>query len=175
LCWQLRGQADKRQVKGAKIALQHNIGIGGAVVVSLYKMGFPQKSRIQAVYTSGSIEKSFKSYAIFKEIEKALEANGENIVKKMKGVFCFRVKGGPDGKEGIWVVDVKSGKGSVKYGADPKGDCVITMSDSDLLKMMTGQLKPQQAFFQGKLKIAGNMGLAMKLQNLQTEMNKAKL
>jgi len=37
LTWQLRGQADKRQVEGAKTALQHNIGIGGAVVVTLYK------------------------------------------------------------------------------------------------------------------------------------------
>merc|ERR1712212_1099743 len=45
LCWQLRGQADRRQVPGAKVALQHNIGLGGAVVVALYKMGFPQDAR----------------------------------------------------------------------------------------------------------------------------------
>lgn len=32
-----------------------------------------------------------------------------------------------------------------------------------------------QAFFQGKLKIAGNMGLAMKLQSLQLQPSKAKL
>jgi acetyl-CoA acyltransferase len=37
LTWQLRGQADKRQVKGAKVALQHNIGLGGAAVVTIYK------------------------------------------------------------------------------------------------------------------------------------------
>jgi acetyl-CoA acetyltransferase len=37
LTWQLRGQADKRQVAGAKVALQHNIGLGGAVVVTAYK------------------------------------------------------------------------------------------------------------------------------------------
>ncbi len=40
LCWQLRGEADKRQVKDAKIALQHNIGLGGAVVVTMYRKGF---------------------------------------------------------------------------------------------------------------------------------------
>ena len=44
LCWQLRGLADKRQVPGAKVALQHNIGLGGAVVVALYRMGFPQEA-----------------------------------------------------------------------------------------------------------------------------------
>jgi acetyl-CoA acyltransferase len=37
LTWQLRGTADKRQVDGAKVALQHNIGLGGAAVVSFYK------------------------------------------------------------------------------------------------------------------------------------------
>jgi acetyl-CoA acetyltransferase len=37
LTWQLRGTADKRQVDGAKLALQHNIGLGGAAVVTVYK------------------------------------------------------------------------------------------------------------------------------------------
>lgn len=34
---QLRGAADKRQVPGARIALQHNLGLGGACVVTLYR------------------------------------------------------------------------------------------------------------------------------------------
>jgi acetyl-CoA acetyltransferase len=37
LNWQLRGEADKRQVSGAKIALQHNLGLGGAAVVTMYR------------------------------------------------------------------------------------------------------------------------------------------
>jgi acetyl-CoA acyltransferase len=37
LTWQLRGQAERRQVDGAKVALQHNIGIGGAAVVTMYR------------------------------------------------------------------------------------------------------------------------------------------
>lgn len=36
LVWQLRGEAGLRQVGGARIALQHNIGLGGAAVVALY-------------------------------------------------------------------------------------------------------------------------------------------
>ncbi|HWH44013.1 MAG TPA: lipid-transfer protein [Thermoleophilaceae bacterium] len=38
LSWQLRGEAGPRQVDGAKVALQHNIGLGGAAVVTLYRM-----------------------------------------------------------------------------------------------------------------------------------------
>jgi acetyl-CoA acetyltransferase len=37
LVWQLRGQAQQRQVEGARIALQHNLGLGGACVVTLYQ------------------------------------------------------------------------------------------------------------------------------------------
>jgi len=36
LTWQLRGQADRRQVEGARVGLQHNIGLGGAAVVTVY-------------------------------------------------------------------------------------------------------------------------------------------
>ncbi|MGE0097257.1 MAG: lipid-transfer protein [Hydrogenophaga sp.] len=37
LVWQLRGQAGARQVPGARLALQHNLGLGGACVVTLYQ------------------------------------------------------------------------------------------------------------------------------------------
>jgi acetyl-CoA acetyltransferase len=37
LVWQLRGQAQGRQVEGVRLALQHNLGLGGACVVTLYE------------------------------------------------------------------------------------------------------------------------------------------
>ncbi len=37
LVWQLQGRADKRQVPGARVALQHNLGLGGACVVTMYR------------------------------------------------------------------------------------------------------------------------------------------
>ncbi|KAB0363962.1 hypothetical protein FD754_008118, partial [Muntiacus muntjak] len=177
LCWQLRGEAGKRQVPGAKVALQHNLGLGGAAVVTLYKMGFPEAARthqVEAAPTSSAVD-GFKANLVFKEIEKKLEDEGEQFVKKIGGIFAFKVKDGPGGKEATWVVDVKNGKGSVLPNSDKKADCTITMADSDLLALMTGKMNPQTAFFQGKLKINGNMGLAMKLQNLQLQPGKAKL
>ena len=39
LTQQLRGTADARQVDGANTALQHNLGLGGACVVTLYQAG----------------------------------------------------------------------------------------------------------------------------------------
>ena len=37
ICWQLRGLAEKRQVEGAKVGMSHNIGLGGACVVTMYR------------------------------------------------------------------------------------------------------------------------------------------
>jgi len=39
LVWQLLGKAEKRQVENAKIGLQHNVGLGGACVVTMYQRG----------------------------------------------------------------------------------------------------------------------------------------
>ncbi|BBB30485.1 lipid-transfer protein [Neptunomonas japonica] len=37
LTWHLRGTAGERQVENANVALQHNLGLGGAVVVTMYR------------------------------------------------------------------------------------------------------------------------------------------
>jgi len=45
ITWQLRQMATNRQVPNCKVGLQHNIGLGGAVVVTMYQHGFPDKFR----------------------------------------------------------------------------------------------------------------------------------
>ena len=37
LTWQLRGEAEARQVEGATVGIQHNLGLGGAAVVTVYQ------------------------------------------------------------------------------------------------------------------------------------------
>ncbi|KAK4308920.1 hypothetical protein Pmani_019415 [Petrolisthes manimaculis] len=173
LCWQLRGEADKRQVRGAKLALQHNLGLGGAAVVTLYKMGFRGNDR--GIVAAATLAKDdFKSAAIFNAIEEALKADGPALVSKVKGVYCFQVKGGPGNAESKWIVDAKNGSGSVTLNGSIKPDVTIIMDDSDLVDLMEGKLNPQKAFFQGKLKIKGNMGLAMKLQEFQKQAGQLK-
>ncbi|KAL5016361.1 hypothetical protein ScPMuIL_005950 [Solemya velum] len=137
LNWQLRGLAGKRQVKGAKHALQHNIGLGGAAVVSLYRLGFPQSSQgqIRAAAVSTVDEDSFKCGFYFQEFTQRTRTT--DFAKKIKGIYCFRIKNA-DGQEGIWVVDMKNGKGSCNFGAEPKGDVTISMGDEDFIDLMVG-------------------------------------
>lgn len=49
---------------------------------------------------------------------------------------------------------------------DAGADCVITMSADDLDDMLSGELNPTAAFMGGKLKVDGDMSVAMKLGNI---------
>lgn len=49
---------------------------------------------------------------------------------------------------------------------DKEADCTITTSVDTLMKLKSGDLNPMMAVMGGKIKIKGDMGLAMKLQTL---------
>ncbi|PIK40916.1 putative non-specific lipid-transfer protein [Apostichopus japonicus] len=175
LNWQLRNKADKRQVPGVKLALQHNIGLGGAVVVALYQKGFPEYSQT-ALYPATTAAGAFKAEPVFDLVQSTLKTEGAEYVKKVKAVFAFNVTDGPGGAKETWVIDVKNGNGSVTRGSsNKKADCTFTMKDSDLYDLMLGKLQPQAAFFSGKLKFAGNMAVAMKLQQIMPKVPPANL
>ena len=61
---------------------------------------------------------------------------------------------------------VANEKIDVQMGKHASPNITITMKESDYLDMINGKLNGQMAFMTGKLKIAGDMGLALKLQSL---------
>jgi putative sterol carrier protein len=65
-----------------------------------------------------------------------------------------------------WIVTIKDAKVSLTEGTAPAPKLTVTADAADFIKIFTGQLDGMQAFMQGKLKVAGDMGLAMKLLNL---------
>lgn len=56
--------------------------------------------------------------------------------------------------------------GTTVTNADDPADCTVVMSREDLEAMARGQLDPMAAMMRGRLKIKGDMAVAMKLQSL---------
>nr|XP_020828110.1 hydroxysteroid dehydrogenase-like protein 2 isoform X1 [Phascolarctos cinereus] len=114
----------------------------------------------QPKLAAGAVEETFK---ILKT------ALSEDIVKATQAIYLFELSG-EDG--GTWYLDLKNNGGSAGSGQPSEPvDVVLTMTTSDFVKMFLGKLKPTRAFLSGKLKIKGNMALAIKLERLMTQMN----
>ena len=61
---------------------------------------------------------------------------------------------------------IKDGACTVGEGAHDEPAMTVTMDANDFVEMTNGRLDGMSAFMSGKLKISGDMGLAMKLQSL---------
>ena len=61
-----------------------------------------------------------------------------------------------------------TGNGNVVSQSDEEADCTITTSADTLMELQSGDLNPMMAVMGGKVKIGGDMGLAMKVQSLMS-------
>ncbi len=99
-----------------------------------------------------------------KAIFNAMPANlNPDAAKGMNSVIQFNLSG--DGG-GAYHVIIKDGAASVQEGTHASPNMTMTMAAQDYVDMISGKLNGQMAFMSGKLKIAGDMGLAMKMQSL---------
>uniref|UniRef100_A0A7S4NJV1 Ketoreductase domain-containing protein n=1 Tax=Paramoeba aestuarina TaxID=180227 RepID=A0A7S4NJV1_9EUKA len=115
---------------------------------------------------TGSAGGDFKSKVIFDGLAAQVGQRGAQMVKEINGTYKFTLKKGNDTVS--WLVDLKTGNGAISIvDSKAKADCTLTMNDDVCYDLMTGNLNPQTAFMGGKLKISGNMGLAMKLSKIQ--------
>ena len=67
---------------------------------------------------------------------------------------------------GTWHAVIKDGTCTVSPGPAANPNLTLTMSSQDWLDMVAGKLSGQMAFMSGKLKLKGDMGLAMKVGGL---------
>ena len=64
---------------------------------------------------------------------------------------------------GTWHATIKDGTCTISAGAATNPSLTLTMSGQDWLDMLAGKVSGQMAFMSGKLKLKGDMGLAMKI------------
>jgi len=86
-----------------------------------------------------------------------------DAAKGMNATIQFNLSGDNGGQ---WYVAIKDGKADVSKGTATSPNMTLSMTSSDYVDMILGKLNGQMAFMSGKLKISGDMGLAMKMQSL---------
>jgi len=97
------------------------------------------------------------------------------LMEKMPGAFIPEKAAGLDAviqfkftgaEAGDWYAVIKEGKVDVSKGEHASPKMTLTADSGDYVKIFTGELDGMQAFMQGKLKLAGDLNLAMKLTQM---------
>ncbi len=91
-------------------------------------------------------------------------ADNPSVVEKGGAVVQVNLSD-PDSQ---WVLDLKNGKGCTYAGVAEKPDVTMTAKTADYMEVCEGKADAQKLFFAGKLKLAGNMMAAQKLDFLRS-------
>ena len=89
--------------------------------------------------------------------------NDDSVVEGFDGILNFKITGDNGGD---WSVEIRDKVLNVNEGGHEKPDIQVTMKTPDFVNFINGKLNGQMAFMTGKLKVKGNMQLAMKLNKL---------
>ncbi|KAF9363674.1 hypothetical protein BGX34_003564 [Mortierella sp. NVP85] len=113
----------------------------------------------------------FKTSVVLVQIDEHLkslsDAERQEQVKKVKGVFQFNVKNS-SGQVATWTFDLKSGNGAMHKGtvAGVKPDITIDVKDEDFVALAEGKANGQKLFMAGKIKVKGAIMMATKLDSV---------
>ena len=86
-----------------------------------------------------------------------------NKIAGMNATYQFNITGDGGGE---WYVKLSDGQPEVKPGQAETPNITLTATAENWLDIGSGKLSGQTAFLTGKLKIQGDMSLAMKLQSI---------
>ncbi len=78
-------------------------------------------------------------------------------------VVVFHISGAGGG---AWQVDTRPGRASIGPVVDCPRDCEVWCSSDDFMGILLGTLNGRRAFLAGRLRVQGDVGLALRLQGL---------
>lgn len=90
-----------------------------------------------------------------------LQEIADKIAAKADGSSFSRTVKFDLGSDGVVVID-----GARVSTENADADCTISLSKDDMEALMAGELNPTAAFMQGKLKVDGDMSVAMQLSQV---------
>ena len=99
---------------------------------------------------------------VFSEINARIAADPSKTAG-MNAVYAFDLTGEQPGQ---YHISIKDGAADVGEGSPENPNITIAMKSEDFIDLATGKLDGTMAFMSGKIKIKGDMGLAMKLQSV---------
>lgn len=93
----------------------------------------------------------------------AADRVNQDAIQAMNSVFQFTVTGEGGGE---WNVSIARGQAHTGLGKAPMADVAITVSAEDFVALLHGTLNAQTAFLMGRIKLEGDLGLAMRLKEI---------
>src|SRR5699024_3705863 len=87
----------------------------------------------------------------------------------VNATYQFDIK---DEEPGLYQLVVKDDASYTSEGETEEADCTLEIATDDFVELANGNLNRTLAFMSSKLKIKGNMSLALKLQSILTSFNK---
>lgn len=121
-----------------------------------------EQEKAKATAAAAKPSSGMVSEAIFAMMGNYLDqGHGAEIVKKVNAVLGFDIIPKKGAKPALsYEIDLKNGGGKLTQTKPKNPDAVFTMTDADFATLCKGDLNPQVAFMQGKMKIKGNMAAA---------------
>jgi putative sterol carrier protein len=114
--------------------------------------------------------KTIEEYSLVEVMQKIEEVLNEKPepIQGFNASYQFDIT---EEEVGTYQLVFQDGIASVKEGDESPADCTLTMSMSNFRQFLLGKLNGTVAFMTGKLKIKGDIGKAMKIENVLRQYN----